>query len=134
MIQHQEEAPADVRALNPAVPIELANVIAKLMAKNRDRRYQTPEQLVRDLLAVAGASGFGFMAADLPDWLNDRRRPSWERHLVWLVPALGFVLVVAWLAWWGREPSKPSNSLGGLYTRQPLSAHRSSEPGDGRRC
>ncbi len=27
------------------------------------------------------------MAPDLPDWLNERHRPSWERHLVWLLPA-----------------------------------------------
>jgi serine/threonine-protein kinase len=27
------------------------------MAKDRDRRYQTPEQLVRDLLTVAGSLG-----------------------------------------------------------------------------
>ena len=50
LIQHQEEAPADVRTLNPAVPVELAGIITKLMAKDRDRRYQTPEHLVRDLL------------------------------------------------------------------------------------
>jgi eukaryotic-like serine/threonine-protein kinase len=129
LIQHQEEAPADVRALNPAVPVELANVITKLMAKNRDRRYQTPEHLVRDLLAVAGAGGFLFMAPDLPDWLNQRQRPSWERHLVWLLPALGFVLVVAGLAWWGRELSKPSQSRDS-YTAA-FNAHRATEPGTG---
>ena len=128
LIQHQEEAPADVRALNPAVPIELANVITKLMAKNRDRRYQTPEHLVRDLLAVAGAGGFLFMTAELPDWLNERHRPSWERHLVWLLPALGFVLVVAGLAWWGRELSKPSRSSDAYTTSL---THRPSEPGTG---
>ena len=30
LIQHQEEAPADVRTLNPAVPVELAGVIAQI--------------------------------------------------------------------------------------------------------
>ena len=39
LIQHQEEPPADVRTFNPAVPVELAAVIARLMAKDRDRRY-----------------------------------------------------------------------------------------------
>ena len=33
LIQHQEEPPADVRSLNPDVPVELASIIAKLMAK-----------------------------------------------------------------------------------------------------
>ena len=54
LIQHQEEPPADVRSLNPQVPVELAGIIAKLMAKDRDRRYQTPEHLVRDLLGRRG--------------------------------------------------------------------------------
>jgi serine/threonine-protein kinase len=129
LIQHQEEAPADVRALNPAVPIELANVITKLMAKNRDRRYQTPEHLVRDLLAVAGAGGFLFNTPDRLDWLHQRQRPSWERHLVWLLPALGFVLVVAGLAWWGGELSKPSPSRDGYAAA--LHADRATEPGTG---
>ena len=57
LIQHQEEPPPDVRSLNPAVPPDLAAIIVKLMAKDRDRRYQTPEQLVRDLLTLAGALG-----------------------------------------------------------------------------
>ena len=57
LIQHQEEPPADVRTLNPQVPVELSATIAKLMAKDRDRRYQTPEHLVRDLLGVAGSIG-----------------------------------------------------------------------------
>ncbi len=78
------------------------------MAKDRDRRYQTPEHLVRDLLGVAGAVGLATTSAPLPSWLDEAHRPAWERHLVWLVPVLGFMLVVAGLAWWGREPSSAS--------------------------
>src|SRR3954466_15522374 len=50
LLQHQEDAPPDVRQLNPEVSHDLASILVKLMAKDRDRRYQTPEQLVRDLL------------------------------------------------------------------------------------
>src|SRR6185312_15888515 len=57
LLQHQEEPPPDIRSLNPAVPVDLARVLTKLMAKDRERRYQSPEQLVRDLLAVAGRQG-----------------------------------------------------------------------------
>ena len=38
----------------------------------------------------------------------------WERHLVWLLPALGFVVVISGLAWWGREFSRPPAAAGGL--------------------
>jgi serine/threonine protein kinase len=110
LIQHQEEAPADVRTLNPAVPAELAAIIARLMAKDRDRRYQTPENLVRDLLVVAGSVGAAAASSPLPSWLDEAHRHAWERHLVWFVPVAALFLVVAGLGWWGREPSKPSLS------------------------
>ena len=68
LIQHQEESPADVRTLNPQVPVELSGIIAKLMAKDRDRRYQTPEHLVRDLSGVAGAIGLATASSSFPAW------------------------------------------------------------------
>jgi serine/threonine-protein kinase len=107
LLQHQEEPPADVRALNPEVPSELAAIIAKLMAKERDRRYQGPEHLVRDLLAVAGSLGLERMLPDLGALIVPDHHHWWERHLAWLLPAVGFIVVVSGLAWWGREYSKP---------------------------
>jgi eukaryotic-like serine/threonine-protein kinase len=105
LIQHQEEAPADVRTLNPEVPVELAVIITRLMAKDRDRRYQTPEHLVRELLSVAGRVGLATASHPMPPWHEAGHRPLWERHLAWMVPVAGFVIVVLGLAWWGREPS-----------------------------
>lgn len=107
LIQHREEAPADVRTLNSAVPVELAAIIAKLMAKERDRRYQGPEHLVRDLLGLAASLGLERPPSAAEPWLTVHPHPWWERHLVWLVPAAGFVAVIAWLAWWGRDSSRP---------------------------
>ena len=107
LIQHQEEAPADVRMLNPAVPVELAGIIARLMAKDRDRRYQTPEHLVRDLLAIAGSRRV---------WRRRRCRcPAWPRTRIdrrgsrtWCGWFRSWDL--SWwcmgLAWWGREPRR----------------------------
>ena len=68
LLQHQEEAPPEIRGLNADVPVELARIITKLMAKDRDRRYQSPEQLVRDLLVIAGQLGLSIVAADQHDW------------------------------------------------------------------
>jgi eukaryotic-like serine/threonine-protein kinase len=110
LLQHQEEAPPDIRELNPAVPVALARVLTKLMAKDRDRRYQSPEQLVRDLLTVAGQAGLSLSHVNSPAWTSRPRRPSWERHLVFVVPAVGFVLLAAGLLWWGRELVDPASS------------------------
>src|SRR5205823_5129157 len=103
LLQHQEEPPPDVRTLNPEVPVELAAILAKLLAKDRDRRYQTPEQLVRDLLAVAGALGLRSLSPEGLVWMIATPPPAWERHLFWGIPALTFLLIVAGLVWWGQE-------------------------------
>ena len=90
LIQHQEEPPADVRTLNPEVPAELAAIITKLMAKDRDRRYQRPEHLVRDLLSVAGAWAWSGRPPSSSTGWRTGHRPTWERHLVWMLPGAGF--------------------------------------------
>jgi eukaryotic-like serine/threonine-protein kinase len=105
LLQHQEEAPPDIRELNPHVTPDLASIVAKLMAKDRDRRYQTPEQLVRDLLTVAGALGLRSLSPEGLVWMSSAPQPSWERHLIWGIPTAALVLVVAGLVWFGQEPA-----------------------------
>ena len=86
LIQHQEEPPPDVCTLNPLVPPDLASILVKLMAKDRDRRYQTPEQLVRDLLTVAGTLGLRSISPEGLVWMSATAPAAWERHLVWGCP------------------------------------------------
>ena len=114
LLQHQEEPPPDVRSLNPQVPVELARIINKLMAKDRDRRYQSPEQLVRDLLSLAGQVGLAVIQPDQHAWTMGGHRLTWEYHQAWFFPALAFVLVLAGLIWWGRELTNPAPSEPGL--------------------
>ena len=81
------------------------------MAKDRDRRYQTPEHLVRELLGIAGLVGLapasvagGRVARGTGiDPRGSRTWCGWSR-------SSGFVMVVMGLAWWGREPSPAVNS------------------------
>jgi len=111
LLQHQEEKPPDIREYNANVSPELAAVMAKLMAKDPDRRYQTPEQLVRDLL-VLGASadvdlGESFSLHKPGSGQTDF--PSWVGHLVWALPILAFAIVISGLVWWGRELNGPAS-------------------------
>ncbi|MBV8605963.1 MAG: protein kinase [Singulisphaera sp.] len=108
LLQHQEEPPPNVRRLNPEVPPDLASILVKLMAKDRDRRYQTPEQLVRDLMTVAGALGLRSVSPEGLIWMSAAHPAAWERHLIWGIPTVALMLVVLGLVWWGQESSGPT--------------------------
>ncbi len=49
LIWHQTRQPKPVRALRPEVPEDVAAIIEKLMAKDREQRYQTPAEVVEAL-------------------------------------------------------------------------------------
>jgi eukaryotic-like serine/threonine-protein kinase len=108
LLQHQEEPPPDVRLLNPDVPDDLAAILVKLMAKDRERRYQTPELLVRDLLTLAGALGLRSLSPEGLVWMAPQGPPAWEKHLVWGLPAATLALVVGLLFWWGQPIEGPA--------------------------
>src|SRR5581483_6846309 len=84
---------------------DLAAILQKLMAKDPDRRYQTPEQLVRDLLALAGALGLRSTSPEGLVWMSAEVRPSWERHVIWALPVAGLAAIVGLLIWWGEPPA-----------------------------
>ena len=48
--------PPPVSSLNPAMPSALDPIIAKLLAKDRDQRYRSAEELLADLEAVSAAA------------------------------------------------------------------------------
>lgn len=100
LLQHQEEPPPDVRALNAAVPDDLAAILVTLMAKDRERRYQTPEQLVRDLLTIAGKLGLRSVSPEGLIWMSATTPQTWIRHLVWAIPVFLLAAIVTGLVWW----------------------------------
>jgi serine/threonine protein kinase/tetratricopeptide (TPR) repeat protein len=48
-LKQKSEIPRDPRDLNTQIPDPLSEAIQKCLAKNRDSRYQTPEELLEDL-------------------------------------------------------------------------------------
>src|SRR5438105_4666318 len=61
---HQSVDPVDPRQLNPAIPDEVAALLARMMAKNPKERYQRPEELVSHLIALAQRLGGASQGAD----------------------------------------------------------------------
>ena len=50
---HQHVDPLDPREINPSIPDDLAAILAGMMAKDPDQRYQTPTDLIAHLKGLA---------------------------------------------------------------------------------
>ena len=94
LYHHQHEPVLDPRVLNPAVPDELAAVLATMMAKDPGRRYQTYAELTAALAALARLLN---VETDVPpgDASTVRLLPQPPRVPVGLVVGLATLAVAA---------------------------------------
>jgi serine/threonine-protein kinase len=109
LLQHQGDEPPDVREANPAIPIEVAAVVKKMMRKIPDERYQTPESLILDLREIAEMIGLRLSGRGFIDVAAEERRvaPSTPRTPAAIVCAV-FLAFVAVLYW---SPGRPAPTL-----------------------
>lgn len=99
LLQHQGEAPPDPRELNADVPAEVAAIMRRMMAKDPAARYQKPDELIRDLMLLAGSLGLRATGPSGLVWVAPESiRPTfWEQHLPWIAPVVALVLAVGLL-------------------------------------
>jgi serine/threonine protein kinase len=67
MIWHQVRMPKPVRHLRLEIPIELAKVVDKMLAKEPGRRYQTPAEVAEALAPLADAALGTPTAGEMPE-------------------------------------------------------------------
>jgi serine/threonine protein kinase len=111
LLAHQSEPAPDVRELRPDVPDMLARVIATMLAKQPDERFQTPLDLAAALTSCVEQLGLSPPAAALPAYMGtwSPPRPFWRRHAPWMIPAALLLLIVLVLGIvWHREASPPA--------------------------
>jgi len=103
LLQHQGDAPPDVRTFQPNIPSEVALLIQKMMAKDPRQRFQTPCQLVDSLIQVAEMLGLRPTEPGKLDWTagTSGRKSVFEKHVPWLasVSALFVLFVVLHFVW-----------------------------------
>ncbi len=71
LIAHQTRSPTPIRNLRPEVPEEIAAILARMMARSIDDRYQTPAEIYEDLLP----------------WIEEQMIPPPEDEMPILSPA-----------------------------------------------
>ncbi|MES2792243.1 MAG: protein kinase, partial [Planctomycetota bacterium] len=99
LLDHQGKDAPDPRVKNRKVSPELAAIVKMMMTSDPRRRYQTAEELIRDLLVVAGSMGLRSMSSEGLMWLAAQSPTDsfWERHASWLATAVGLLLIVGYL-------------------------------------
>jgi serine/threonine protein kinase/tetratricopeptide (TPR) repeat protein len=121
--------PAPLSTVNSAMPAELDGIVAKLLAKEKEQRYQTAEEVLQDLEAVDaqashGSSGTVTAAAsgthapaDAPPAVQDARSVEQARGRRMPMPVAAAVIVLllaAALGWWKyRDATSSGGATGG---------------------
>ncbi|MFP6764404.1 MAG: serine/threonine-protein kinase, partial [Planctomycetaceae bacterium] len=95
LLEHQGVGVPDPAVLNSGVPEQLSIVVRRMMNSDRNRRYQTPDQLIRDLTNVAGSFGLKGVNPEGLVWIASRavRSRSYAALTGW-VATLGILLGV----------------------------------------
>jgi serine/threonine-protein kinase len=109
VLAHQSDAPPDVRAFRPDVPIELVEILAAMLAKRPEDRFQDPSQLLSALGGRIEPLGAVLQQPALPaSWSPPRPARLWlRRHAAWLVATAILTLTVAALAIWWNASNTP---------------------------
>lgn len=99
LLDHQGKDAPDPRVKNRKVTPDLAAIVKMMMASDPRRRYQTAEELIRDLLVVAGSLGLRSVSSEGLMWLAtpSSKESFWERHASWLATAAGLLIIVGYL-------------------------------------
>ena len=125
LLQHQGDAPPDLRSFQPTIPAEIAFLIQKMMAKNPKQRFQTPAVLIDALTDVARRLGLRPAGQGSLVWtyVRPNRTSLLLRHLPWIA-AVSLLLVGFFLATLVLDTSEPLRPpeifVGNTSTPSPL--------------
>jgi serine/threonine protein kinase len=103
LLAHQSDPVPDVREFRPDVPDMVAAVLATMLAKKPDERFQTPIDLLAALTTCIEQLGLTPPPIGIPGYPGTWSPPTqpWRRHAPWLVPfaclgATALVLAIVW--------------------------------------
>lgn len=133
LLQHNNEEPPDPRELRPDLPAEASAVVRRMLAKDPRRRYQSPNDLIRDLLQLSDATGIP-RPSSAPSVVHVTVAPrvsAWERHLPWVAPVaalLAIALVLELSDSPGQDPFSTTRASFKDGTSNDRAEERPSEP------
>jgi serine/threonine-protein kinase len=103
LLAHQSDPLPDIRELRPDVPDVVAVLLARMLAKRPDDRFQTPLDLIPALSNCIDQLGLARPQVGMTAYSMSWLPPTtwWRQHAAWLVPAVlllvtVFILAVVW--------------------------------------
>ncbi len=131
LLDHQGKEAPDPAAINPRVPEALSAVVRRMMNSDRNRRYQTPELLIRDLSYVAATLGLRGANPEGLVWVASKAvEPSGiSRHAGWLATVAILFGVVGLLSAFPQLGSDAVSPGGGMRSASDNGASSSPESG-----
>jgi serine/threonine-protein kinase len=111
LLDHQGKEPPDPTVKNRRVSAQLSAIVKRMMASDPRRRYATPDQLIHDLMHVAGSLGLRGINPEGLVWLTPRIKKTrfWEKNLGWLLAAAALLLIVFASEWIPRLTRESQN-------------------------
>lgn len=132
LFSHATDTPPDPRLYRPDIPEDVCRTITKMLAKAPTQRFQSPDDLIIDLLKIADRIGLDSTSGESSVWVSrPANRARWyERHLPWAAPVMVLIAVILLLDWFSTSPESsplpPSPTLlppvtsTGVGTERPL--------------
>jgi len=95
LLDHQGKQPPDPARKNPRVSERLSSVIRRMMASDPDKRFTTPEALIRELMFVAEELGLKGVSSEGMVWMSAGAISgrNWEKHIGWMATVALLVLL-----------------------------------------
>jgi eukaryotic-like serine/threonine-protein kinase len=101
LLSHSGDEPPDVVTLRPDLPPDIAVVIRKMLAKSPEQRFQTPRDLIGELLLLADRLNLTAITTNSTIWLAPAQPKVawWVRHMPWIAPVAVLAMVVLIQTW-----------------------------------
>jgi serine/threonine-protein kinase len=119
LLDHQSGEPPDPSKKNRRVSGDLSLVCRKMMASDPKRRYQSPDQLIHDLMLIASSLGLRGVSPEGLIWLKSQHSLSefWRHNVGVIGMAALLIMIVVGIGWFpnllsGRPHAELSSQAG----------------------
>ena len=99
LLDHQNKDAPDITEKVRDVPLALAAIVKRMMNSDRAKRVQTPDQLIKELTKIAGASGLRGVNPEGLVWVKSKsvQQRTWTSHIGWLLTVTCLLSIVVLL-------------------------------------